>query len=96
MFHQHEVTIFCKEMKQLLPTALVTKATDVSSVKDSYVSTDKAGATGNYSANSSVNIQLASVVPSNQTVVDQNFDVFQNIEVHKGNVLDFPVSSLSI
>ena len=96
VFHQHEVTIFCKEMKQLLPTALVTKATDVSSVKDSYVSTDKAGATSNYSANSSVNIQLASIVPSNQTVVDQNFDVFQNIEVHKGNVLDFPVSSLSM
>ena len=94
-FYQHEATIFCKEMKQLFPTALVTKATNASSAKINDVSNDKVGATGNHYTNNSVDVQLASIIPANQPVDDRNFNVFQNIEVHKGNLLDYPVSLLS-
>ena len=79
MFHQHEADAFSKEMNQVFSTALVPKAANVTPIEDSYVIIDKTGAT------------LASPPVA---AYSQNIDVFQNIEVHKGNLLDYSVSLL--
>ena len=93
-FYQHEVNEFFEEMKQ---TALVTDSepADIASIED-YVIVDEMPATGNNSADSGVNMQQPLTAPANPPIDNQSFNVFQNIEVHKGNLLDHSVSSPTV
>ena len=89
-FYQHEVNELFEEMKQ---TNLISnsKPAEIPSIDD-YVIVDKMEVTENHSADSVVNTQQSSTASANPPIDNQNFDVFQNIELHKGNLLDYSVS----
>ena len=92
-FHKHEVNEFFEEMKQMFQTALVTDSeTDASVSVEDYVILDEMVVTGNNSTDNIVNMQQPSTAPTNPSINNQSFDVFQNIELHKGNLLDHSVS----
>ena len=82
LFYQHEVDSFCKEMAQMLGTITA----NVASSKDNYAIIEETIATGNHSTNNSVQARSA---PSNPP---SDFNVCQNIQIHKGDLLDHSVS----
>ena len=93
MFYQDEVDEFSEEMKQ---ASLIVKAADTAtSIEDTYdiIDEEEVMTTGCHFAIDNDNIPHESV-SANQTVGNQNFEVFQMIEVHKGNLLEHPVSLL--
>lgn len=89
-FYQQEVNEFVEEMKQ---TNLISdsKPADLPSIDD-FVIIDEMEVTENDSADNVVNTQQPSTAPANPPINSQGFDVFQNIELHKGNLLDHSVS----
>ena len=90
MFYQDEVAEFLKEIKQ---TSLITEAADGTPIEDTYDIVDKEEivTTESYSTNNNVSMPQGSV-SANQPAGNQNVNVFHMIEVHKGNLLDHPVS----
>ena len=94
-FYQHEVNEFSEEMKQ---TNLISdpKPADVPStddfVIDDFIIIDEMEVTGNNSADNVVNMQQPSTALASPPIDNQGLDVFQNIELHKGNLLDHSVS----
>ena len=94
-FYKHEVNEFFEEMKQMFQTTfkLGTKAAaDIASIEDSFVIIDEMAATENNSADNGVNIQQPSTAPTDLSINNQGFNVFQYIEVYEGNLLDYSVS----
>ena len=72
-------------------TSLITKATNIASIEDTYdiIDKDEIVTTESFSANNNVSMPQGPVSANQPT---GNVDVFHMIEIHKGNLLDHPVS----